>query len=85
MNQFKSNQNPFFFRIYIATCTLSNSKIISTLHLHAIRLVPNDTKVEYNSKLIIVQTNFKLVTCMCFANIIILLICKMKTERVKYK
>lgn len=47
------------------------------------RLVPNDTKVEYNSKLIIVQTNFKLV--MCFANIIILLICKMKTERVKYK
>lgn len=83
MNQFKSNQNPFFFRIYIATCTLSNSKIISTLHLHAIRLVPNDTKVEYNSKLIIVQTNFKLV--MCFANIIILLICKMKTERVKYK
>lgn len=83
MNQFKSNQNPFFFRIYIATCTLSNSKIISTLHLHAIRLVPNDTKVEYNSKLIIVQTNFKLV--MCFANIIILLICKIKTERVKYK
>lgn len=47
------------------------------------KLVPNDTKVEYNSKLIIVQTNFKLV--MCFANIIILLICKMKTERVKYK
>lgn len=61
----------------------SNSKIISTLHLHAMRLVPNDTKVEYNSKLIIVQTNFKLV--MCFANIIILLICKIKTERVKYK